>query len=185
MHKKLTALLPLLLASMLSAQDASQEVINTGEKVSAELLKQLGTKLKHEIKTNGLVAAANFCNTNAITLTEEVNLHQLAGISVKRTSLKERNPENLPQDDERKVLEQMQNMLKGKKLPAYILKKENKTYKYYKPLVIKNQTCLACHGDISTNPELSAFMKEHYPEDKATGYKMGELRGAIVVEIKE
>ena len=185
MLNKSTTLLSLLLTSLLSAQDVPQEILDTGEKVSQELLKQLGPKLKHEIQTNGIVAAADFCNTNALTLTEEVNLHQLQGISVKRTSLKERNTANTALEDERKVLASMQKMLDNKKLPAYILKKENKTYKYYKPLVIKNETCLACHGNISQNPELSTFMKEHYPEDKATGYKMGELRGAVVVEIKE
>jgi len=45
--------------------------------------------------------------------------------------------------------------------------------------------CLKCHGDISKNKELSDFMHEYYPEDKAVGYKMGDLRGAILVEIKE
>lgn len=185
LKKTPTLLCCTLLASLLHAQDVPQELINTGEKVSGELLKQLGSKLKHEIKTNGLIAAAEFCNTNALTLTEEVNLHQVEGISVKRTSLKERNPANLPQDDERIVLENMQKMLKEKTLPAYIMEKTEKGYKYYRPLVIKNPTCLACHGDISKNPELSQFMKEHYPLDKATGYKMGELRGAVVVEIKE
>ena len=185
MLNKSTTLLSLLLTSLLSAQDVPQEILDTGEKVSLELLKQLGPKLKHEIQTNGIITAADFCNTNALTLTEEVNLHQLEGVSVKRTSLKERNTANTALEDERKVLESMQKMLKEKKLPSFLLEKKDNVYKYYKPLVIKNPTCLACHGDIAKDTELSQFMNEHYPQDKATGYKMGELRGAIVVEIKE
>jgi len=182
---KKTALLSLILTSLLFAQDAPPEVIETGEKVSAELLKKLGSRLKQEIDTNGLLSAAEFCNTNALTLTEEVNLHQLEGTSVKRTSLKERNSANAALEDEKSTLIFMQKMLKKKKLPAYIITHENKTYKYYKPLIINKQLCLSCHGNISKNFQLSQFMQEHYPEDKATGYRMGELRGAIIVEIKE
>ncbi len=180
-----TAFIPLLLSTILYAQDIPQEVIDTGEKVSQELMKTLSSKLQQEIKTKGLIQAAAFCNTNALTLTEEVNLHQVQGVSIRRISLKERNPANTPSADEKKVLESMQKMLNAKKLPPYLIEQEGKRFKYYKPLVIKQEACLKCHGDISKNPELKQFMKEHYPFDKAQGYKMGELRGAMVVEITQ
>jgi len=180
---KQTALIPVIISSMLCAQDIPQEVIDTGDKVSQELMKALSSKLQHEIKTKGLIHAAAFCNTNALTLTEEVNLHQVQGVSIRRISLKERNAANTPSADEKKVLESMQKMLKEKQLPPYLVEHEGKGYKYYKPLVIKKEACLKCHGDISKNPELNQFMKEHYPFDKAQGYKMGDLRGAMVVEI--
>ena len=182
---KQTALIPVLFSSILWAQDIPQEVIDTGEKVSQELMKSLSSKLQHQIKENGLIQAASFCNTNALTLTEEVNLHQVQGVSIRRISLKERNAANIPKADEKKVLESMQTMLEEKQLPPYLVEHEGKRYKYYKPLVIKNEACLKCHGDISKNPELSQFMKEHYPLDKAQDYKMGDLRGAMVVEITQ
>jgi uncharacterized protein DUF3365 len=180
-----TVLIPALLSAMLFAEEVPQKIIDTGEKVSQELMKALSSKLQHEIKENGLIQAAAFCNINALTLTEEVNLHQVQGVSVKRISLKERNAANTPDADEKKVLESMQKMLEEKKLPAYLVEHTGKRYKYYKPLVIKKEACLKCHGDISKNPELSQFMKEHYPFDKAQGYKMGDLRGAMVVEITQ
>ena len=178
-------LLSLLLSAVIMADDTPQDIIDTGDRISQALLKQLGPKLKHELKTNGLLSAAKFCNENAYILTEEINLRQIEGLSVKRISLQERNPANEPSEDEKDVLKTMHELHKEKKLPAYIVKKEDKTYKYYKPLVIKKQVCLKCHGDISKNPELSAFMKEHYPLDKAVNYKMNDLRGAILVEIKQ
>lgn len=183
MHK--FSLLPLLLCTGLFAQtEIPKNIIETGNAVSSALMKQLAPKLKHEMQTNGLLSAAKFCNNNAYILTEEINLRQVKGVSVKRISLKERNPVNTPSEDERKVLESMQLMLDKNELPKYIITQENKNYKYYKPLVIKKEACLKCHGDITTNPELSAFMKENYPLDKATGYKMNDLRGAILVEIQ-
>lgn len=178
-------LVSLLLSSALLSKEIPQDIVNTGDKLSKELLTQLSSKLSHEIKSNGLLSAAKFCNSNALTLTEEVNLRQVEGISIKRISLKERNGANTPKADEKAVLESMQKMLDKKELPKYVIEKEGKTYKYYKPLVIKKEVCLKCHGDISSNPELDMFIKEAYPQDKATGYKMGDLRGAILVEIKE
>lgn len=185
--KKITtaALTAFLLSATLYATEIPQTVIDTGDKVSKELLKKLGSNLKHELKTKGLIAAANFCTQKAYTLTQEVNLHQLEGVSVKRISLKARNPENIASADEIKVLESMQKLLDEKKLPAYIVEKQAESYKYYKPLVIKKEVCLKCHGNISNNKELSDYMSKTYPEDKATGYKMNDLRGAVVVEIKQ
>lgn len=181
---KKSILITLALSLSLFAQETPQEIIETGQKVSGELLKQLGGKLKEKIQTEGLLAAAEFCNAKATTLTEEVNLHQLHGISVKRISLKERNPANKASEEEAKVLQSMEESLAEKKLPAYVVTEDNGVYSYYKPLVIKNGLCLQCHGDLSTNKELEAFYQKHYPQDKATGYKLGDLRGAILVKIK-
>lgn len=180
-----TLVLSLFLSSLLFSKEIPQDIIDTGDKLSKELLTQLVSKLSHEIKTNGLLSAAQFCNSNALTLTEEVNLRQVEGVSIKRISLQERNSANIAKADETAVLESMQKKLEKKELSEYVIEKEGKTYKYYKPLVIKKDVCLKCHGDISTNPELDAFIKEAYPHDKAIGYKMGDLRGAILVEIKE
>ncbi|MEJ2468546.1 MAG: DUF3365 domain-containing protein [Campylobacterales bacterium] len=108
-------------------------------------------------------------------------------VSVKRISLKYRNPANAPQDDEKAVLESLQTL----KANAVILPKElvevlgNGTYKYYKPLLINKAACLKCHGDIGKTSELAKAINARYPEDKATGYKMNDLRGAIVVTVKK
>lgn len=182
---KKSLLTSLLLGASLFAEQIPQSVIDTGQKISSELLKNLSSKLQNEIKTNGLLSAVSFCHSNALVLTEEINLKQVEGLSVKRISLKERNPANIPSPDETKALESMHVLLDKKELPEYIVEEGIKSYKYYKPLVIKKEACLKCHGDITKNPELSSYLEEHYPEDKASGYKMGDLRGAIVVEIKK
>ena len=40
--------------------------------------------------------------------------------------------------------------------------------------------CLQCHGT-AIAPELAEKLSELYPEDKATGYREGDMRGAFVV----
>jgi hypothetical protein len=42
------------------------------------------------------------------------------------------------------------------------------------------QVCLTCHGsDIA--PELRTEINTYYPEDMATGFELGELRGAFTI----
>ncbi|MBS0244009.1 MAG: DUF3365 domain-containing protein, partial [Proteobacteria bacterium] len=40
------------------------------------------------------------------------------------------------------------------------------------------EVCLACHGS-DLKPDVKAELTRYYPDDKATGYKLGELRGAF------
>jgi hypothetical protein len=42
--------------------------------------------------------------------------------------------------------------------------------------------CLACHGK-AVAPATQAALKRHYPEDNAIGFDVGDLRGALWVEV--
>jgi hypothetical protein len=51
-----------------------------------------------------------------------------------------------------------------------------------KPIAVQPQ-CLLCHGSPETIPEsIRTVLKEHYPFDAATGYKAGDLRGAVSIK---
>ena len=45
------------------------------------------------------------------------------------------------------------------------------------------EVCLKCHGS-NVAPDVKAAIGELYPEDQATGFKAGELRGAFSVSKK-
>ena len=168
-----------------SNKEELASVVQSGQKASSQLLKTLGSNLKKHMKEGGVIEAAEFCITNAYPLTDKLSSDLGAGVSVKRVSLKYRNPANAPLEDEAVVLNALESLQKeGVMLPPYLVKQVDKeTYKYYKPLTINKGICLKCHGVIK-NPELSAKISKSYPDDKATGYKLGDLRGAIVVTIK-
>ena len=51
---------------------------------------------------------------------------------------------------------------------------------YLKPIVT-GKVCLACHGS-DVSGELKAKIKKLYPNDLATGFEEGSLRGAFLVE---
>jgi hypothetical protein len=169
-----------------SNEEELASVVQTGQKASTQLLKTLGSNLQKHMKEGGPIKAAEFCITNAYPLTDKVSSDLGTDVSVKRVSLKYRNPANAPLEDETVVLNALESLQKeGVILPEYLVKHVDKeTYKYYKPLNINKGVCLKCHGVID-NPELSAKIAKTYPGDKATGYKLGDLRGAIVVTIKK
>jgi len=175
----------ILLAAPAQKQDKElKEVVQMGQKSSKLLLQTLGKNMKAHMKKGGPLNALNFCSNEAYSLTESVNKKLPQGVHVKRVSLKYRSPANQPQADEAKVLKAMES-LKGANvvLPKHFVEKVgDKVYKFYKPLVINKGVCLKCHGDVK-DTELKRAIAQRYPVDKAIGYKMGDLRGAIVVTI--
>ena len=170
-----------------SNKEELASVVETGKKASAALLKTLGGNLKKHLKAEGPVGAAQFCSTNAFPLTDKVGNEQGDDVTVKRISLKPRNPANRPDAREEVILKSLNSLKESNVvLPEYLVERVNKeTYKFYKPLLINKDVCLKCHGDTGAIPKLDAFIAKTYPEDKATGYAMGDLRGAIVVTVKK
>ena len=47
--------------------------------------------------------------------------------------------------------------------------------------IVTQPPCLVCHGDNIAEPVRQA-LREQYPADAATGFAVGELRGAVVVD---
>jgi len=162
-------------------------VIKTGKKASSILLKTLGTYLKKHLKTEGTIGAAKFCITNAYALTEKVSANLGKNVSIKRVSLRYRNPANKPEFDEIKILRSLQTLQDHNIiLPEYLVEHPDRdTYKYYKPIHINKDACLKCHGYLDEDFKLISVLKDAYPDDRATEYEMGDLRGMIIVTIKK
>lgn len=163
-----------------------QDVAQKGQASTILLLQTLGKNMKMHMKQGGAMDALNFCSQEAYTLTESVNKKLPEGVSVKRVSLQTRNPINTPSEDEAKILQQLEQLQKdGKPLPKKVIEQvDEHTFKFYKPLVINKGVCLKCHGDVQ-NKTLKTEILNRYPEDKAMGYKMGDLRGAVVTTVKK
>jgi hypothetical protein len=159
---------------LLASEDS---LITKGNDVSATLLQKLGGELKSHMQSEGAISALQFCSLNALTLTESIG-HD-SNTTLKRVSIKNRNPINAADSSEKIVLDKWDAMLKNNQpLPVYEIEQK----RYYKPILINNEACLKCHGNVEG--DLAKAIHATYPEDKATGYKMGDLRGMIVVEVK-
>jgi hypothetical protein len=173
--------LSLFLSSVLlfAAPLSEEQAIQKGSDVAATLVKRLGGELKSQMQTSGAIGALHFCSQNAQVITDQVGKE--SGVQVKRVSLKNRNPINMASSEEQAILNEWEKLQKvGKPLPNYEIK-ANGQYTYYKPILINNDACLKCHGDIGRDTPLAKEILSTYSDDKAMGYKMGDLRGMIVV----
>jgi len=68
-----------------------------------------------------------------------------------------------------------------KKLEHYEVVTENgkKMFRYMKAIPTA-EVCTKCHGQ-NINPAVKAKLNELYPNDKATGFKAGDIRGAFTI----
>lgn len=166
-------------------QAQMQELKAQGQQASMKLIKTLGSELKRTIKKEGLSKSVEFCATKAMPMTEQVNSELGDKLSIKRISLKPRNPVNIPAEDEKRILEALSILnQEGVKVTPVVKQIDETTFKYIKPLKINKPICLKCHGS-AINPQVASTIKKLYPNDSATGYHMNDLRGAIVVTIKK
>jgi uncharacterized protein DUF3365 len=60
-----------------------------------------------------------------------------------------------------------------------IIKNGKQTFRYMKAISTKGM-CLTCHGD-KIPSKVSEKLDELYPEDKARGFKKGDIRGAFSI----
>lgn len=162
------------------ASDEDAGLIQKGDNASTMLLQKLGGELKKHMSESGPIGALDFCSNNALALTQEVATS--TGTQIKRVSINNRNPINQPTVEEKTVLERWNQAAGNGHLPPFeVITLANGKKAYLKPIVIQNEACLKCHGNVSG--EVESAIKRLYPEDKATGYKMGDLRGAISVTL--
>ena len=166
-----------------------QEVIQKGNEAANKLQTALKTQLVAAIQENGLKGALDFCSENAQKLTNEVNLSYQGTVSIKRTTLRFRNEQNKPDKFEESALQRIQkSMADGGTPPDSLVQKitqnGNVKYRYYKPLLV-GVSCLGCHGDEKKmKPEVLENIRRTYPNGTATGYKKGDLRGVVRVEMQ-
>lgn len=148
------------------------------------LQKNLGSQLKAALEAGGPVAALAVCNTVAQPVTQSTS-DSLDGINVTRTALKVRNPVNAPSRQDQSVLEEWEKIIESGATspdPRLIHVNESESV-FYRPIMIQ-EVCLKCHGSPESFPEeLKTMLGQLYPKDQATGYHLGDLRGAFKVKM--
>lgn len=151
-------------------------------------VKEMGTSLKSElvaaIAAGGPEHALGVCKTIAPAIASQVGATN--GLKIGRTALRVRNPQNAPDAWERAVLEDFLAKIKAGSDPGTLERAEvvtdasgAHTFRYMKAIPMGTKPCLTCHG--APEPGLKAAIKRLYPDDQATGFKPGELRGAFTV----
>lgn len=170
----------------LPRQDQQQEQFVTQ---SSALIKQLATSLKQElstaIKKHGVPAAIQTCNIQAPILTAQS--HADSSLTIRRTSLKLRNRTNAPDAWEMGVLNNFERQLAQDTPIDQLTFTEvtndngNKVRRHMRAIPTQG-VCLSCHGDEKTlSTEVKNMLNKEYPNDLATGFAVGDIRGAFSV----
>jgi hypothetical protein len=148
--------------------------------------KALAGELMNALKAGGIGEAIKYCNIAAIPVVD--SLANLYKAGVKRTSLNTRNPANDPTLIEKQILEAYEySHDNNQPIGENVQELDKEHILFTKPIMIGNAMCLNCHGtpgkDIA--PKDHDVLKELYPNDNATGYSMGELRGMWSIRLSK
>ena len=151
------------------------------------IVKQFASSLKPQLKnamqTGGPVLAIEVCSIQAPAIAE--NLSTENGWTVTRVSLKPRNNHSATADKwEAEVLKQFDARQQDGEAANKLVYEEiiDGQYRLMKAQPVE-PLCLTCHGqNIST--EVTKALGNHYADDQATGYSLGQVRGAISVSRK-
>ena len=124
------------------------------------------------------VTAMGGCTSMAMKMTQEYN--DISDTKIRRTALKYRNEKNKPDATDTVVMERF---LASNDLKKPLVVEMSDHYRVYKALPSK-PACLLCHGDVETiSPKILKMIKETYPKDLATGFKLNEFRGTVVAKV--
>jgi hypothetical protein len=138
---------------------------------------ELKSALQSALQEGGAVHAISVCNTRAPEIAEEVSREE--DLVVRRVSHRNRNPDNEPTQAELEVL----HWFEEHPAAADTVMQVGGSEVYMRAIRVRVELCLRCHGDRDAlAPELRETLAELYPQDEATGFSMGDLRGAFVVE---
>jgi hypothetical protein len=147
---------------------------------------RLGAALKGRLTqamVDGPGAAMTACSDEAQGLTAQVRGE--SGVRVGRASLKLRNPTNSGPD----WVQAWLTANEGKPGAEAALSSEVTTTpdgrfaRVIRPITVE-AGCLTCHGDpAAIPPPVKEQLAARYPQDAATGYKVGDLRGALWAEL--
>ena len=172
--KRILLLFCLLASSLIQAEPA-----NVAPAIITEASGKLIAALTEAIAKDGAAGAIGVCSEKAPEIAAE--LGEKHGVVLRRLTEKPRNPKNTATDEEKALLAAFAADLENaKKHEPRTVTSPGGAVVFHAPIVIPVPLYLQCHGYPGTDiaPETLAEIRKLYPDDKATGYKVGDLRGA-------
>ena len=172
-------------AAAAPALAAEEAWVVEARSVSMDVPPKLLAVLQAEIAKSGPEGAIAACQVQAPALARAAS--ERTGWSVKRVSLRNRNPKAVPDAWERAALEDFDRRAAAHepaaKLERYeAVQEDGKTVWRYMRALPTAELCLACHGaPDQLSPAVKAKLAALYPDDRATGYRVGDIRGAMTL----
>nr|VFJ77172.1 MAG: Protein of unknown function (DUF3365) [Candidatus Kentron sp. FW] len=180
--KKISLLLLLFVIGCTTTPVDTEERISANRQVVKDLFAALKGELEKALAAGGPAAAIPVCNAKVPEIGKTFKA-KYPDWTIGRTSLKTRNPKNAPDEWEKDVLQRFEARKAAGEDPktmeysAFVEKDGVPMFRYMKAIPTAD-ACLLCHGKVLL-PEVAAKLDELYPEDKARGFDLGDIRGAF------
>jgi hypothetical protein len=161
-----------------------QPVVDQAAGIANRFGAELMGRLQAAMAQGGPVAAVETCQVEAPAIASR--LSRETGWQVHRVGTRVRNPHTgQPDAWEQFALQELDRRVRAgepseKLVIATTVKEPQGDAHRYMRAIVTGPLCLACHGaPEQQSPELRAALGKAYPHDAATGYALGELRGAF------
>lgn len=178
----------LLLVSGLLAGPARADDTQDRVAASREVIKEFAETLKgyreEATRAGGAANGIEVCHVKAQEVAKD--LSERTGWTIRRTSLKLRNPEkNMPDAWETQIMEAFaQRKQAGESIYAMdheevVETDGQKAFRYMK-VIPMGGFCVNCHGK-KVAKGVDGKLKALYPNDQARGFNVGDIRGAFSI----
>jgi hypothetical protein len=169
----------------LSDFQITSAALEWGNEISTKAQEELIKALTDALEKSGPIGAIEFCKGEALPILQEFS--DQFGVSIRRVTSQPRNGQNVPDKYEQEILSAYEyNAENNLKNEPNIQKIEGgEVLLYTKAIQIPGGLCLQCHGVVGKdiNIETANTIKNLYPEDKAIGYSLNDLRGMWSIKI--
>jgi cytochrome c553 len=164
--------------------DTLEKYKKLGQKYASRTKAALGKRLMEAITEKGPDGAVEFCNINALPLTDSLSLAQ--GAKIRRVTDKPRNPLNKANEKELTFIADFKKTLTSDYPVEPILDTTEGQIDFYYPITT-NAMCLQCHGvpeeQIATST--LSLLDKLYPNDRARNYQENEVRGIWAIRFNQ
>lgn len=168
------------------------EWLDTARTAASGLGSQLVQELQAAIADGGPVNGIETCRVRAPAIADGISdsvarQTPYTSVDVGRTALRVRNPSNHPDEWQRQVLEDFRQRLADGEAPESVQawtesEVGDRRIGRWMKAIPTQPICLTCHGD-ALGEDVAAAIDQAYPDDRATGFSIGELRGAFTVDV--
>ena len=146
-----------------------------GDSLTATADTLLRQTLARELAAGGVAQAAAFCRPETYRLVDS-----LAGVlkaTARRVSPRPRNAAHLAT---------LTAAATRTDTTRTIARESQEVFFYQRPIVLNNSLCLRCHGEVGKDIAAAdyAFIKKQFPQDQATGYRLGQPMGAWQLSLR-
>ncbi len=167
-------------ADALATRSGAAPELQRAQAAMADLGQRLKAALTEKMQAEGPVAAVDFCHEEAPLIAADVAKEH--GVAVGRTAVRHRSPDNTPTAWQQDVLAHFVEQSETTPPQEMVFAERTDTTLRVAKGIPTQTPCLACHGSNIAEP-VRVAIAERYPDDNATGFSEGDLRGMFWAEV--